>query len=280
MPTKLNNKKSSAEFEKLGNSQDRIWGHIDVMSDSVAQTTLQVSSPTQYNRSKINDNSIPTGLRSHSPQAFAQSFDLAPPPPNKHLTTIDTLCERLFSDDHLYLILGDSTHFVRFSAFINKSKSQTALLLNRYLDTQKAIKAVEYANAVAHTIGPLPEDYSTFQPYAAASLDVRFEERSKKAFEGLVNEGLSSYVTRVLVDAVTDTLVKEITGNTMPIMRDLVAGLAEVFCLTDPSIEDNPIVYASEGGYPDPIIFILRVESGLTICLALHRILSHDSIWT
>ena len=184
---------------------------------------------------------------SWSPPIHNQDFDLAPPPPNRDLTTIDGLSERLFSEDHLYLILRDPTHFMRFTSFVNRQRPQTAPMLKRYLETQKAIKAIEYANAVAQTIQALPQDHSGFVPCAAGMLDGRFEARSKRAFEALVNDGLSSYVTRVLVDAVTDTMVKEITGNTIPVMRELVGGLAEVFCLTDPSIKDNPIVYASDG---------------------------------
>ena len=247
LPTmKLSKKESAPDIRKLGSRRGQIPDFHGVpSSDGQLQSPL-----AQHQVSKANGSSLATGSRPYSPHEFPQSFDLAPPPPNRHLTTIDTLHERLFSDDHLYLILSDSTHFVRFTAFIGKHKSQTALLLTRYLETQKAIKAIEYANAIANTIQPLPQDHSTFQPCAAALLDVRFEARSKRAFEALVKEGLTSYVTRVLVDAVTDTLIKEITGNTMPIMRDLVGGLAEVFCLTDPSLRDNPIVYASEGMIP------------------------------
>jgi hypothetical protein len=190
--------------------------------------------------------------RSESPHDYDSNFNLAPPPPKHDLTTIDGLSERLFSDDHLHLILRDPTHFLRFTTFINKHRLKTAPLLSRYLETQKAIKAIEYANAVAETIHALPQDHSSFAPCAAAMLDGRFEARSRRAFEALVNDGLSSYITRVLVDAVSDTMVKEITGNTLPIMRDLVGGLAEVFCLTDPSQKDNPIVYASEGMRPIP----------------------------
>ncbi|MCJ1433983.1 hypothetical protein MMC27_003348 [Xylographa pallens] len=243
---KLSKKESAPDMRKLNNRRGQIPDFTGVPS---SDGPLQ--SPLSHNPvSKPYGNSSANGSRPYSPHEFPQSFDLAPPPPNRHLTTIDTLYQRLFSDDHLYLILSDSTHFVRFTTFINKHRSQTALLLTRYLETQKAIKAIEYANAIANTIQPLPQDHSTFQPCAAALLDVRFEARSKRAFETLLNEGLTSYVTRVLVDAVTDTLIKEITGNTMPIMRDLVGGLAEVFCLTDPSLKDDPIVYASEGMIP------------------------------
>ncbi|MCJ1319682.1 hypothetical protein MMC15_005018 [Xylographa vitiligo] len=242
---KLSKKESAPDMRKLNNRRGQIPDFTGVpSSDGPLQSSL-----SQHPVPKTYGNSSPNASRPYSPHEFPQSFDLAPPPPNRRLTTIDTLYERLFSEDHLYLILSDPTHFVRFTTFIHKYRSQTALLLTRYLETQKAIKAVEYANAIANTIQPLPQDHSTFQPCAAALLDVRFEARSKRAFEILLNEGLTSYVTRVLVDAVTDTLIKEITGNTMPIMRDLVGGLAEVFCLTDPSLKDGPIVYASEEFY-------------------------------
>lgn len=254
MPTKLIRKEGSQVYKTSSSKRDNMAGYINAMPSPDAQSTLQVPDSTQYSVPEPRGGSIPFGSRSDSPQSFAQSFDLAPPPPNKHLSTIDILCGRLFSEDHLHLILRDPTHLIRFTAFINKNKPQTALLLNRYIETQKAINAIKYANAVASTIGPLPRDHSTFQPCAAALLDVRFEARSKKAFEDLINEGLSSYVTRVLVDAAADTLVREITGNTMPIIRDLVGGLAEVFCLTDPNIDDCPIVYASEGERPDEMM--------------------------
>ena len=182
-----------------------------------------------------------------SPNDLGQSFDLAPPPPKKASSSLDGLSERLFSDDHLRVILSEPTLFLRFTAFLNLYKSHLAPVLIRYLETQKAIKAVEYANAIAETIPQLPSDRSSFIPDSAASLDVRFESRSKRAFDSLVQDALPAYITYLLIQVVTDTLVKEITGNSFPLMRDMVGGLAEVFCLTDPSVPDNPIVYASEG---------------------------------
>lgn len=52
-----------------------------------------------------------------------------------------------------------------------------------------------------------------------------------------------------MVRVVTDCLVKEITDCSAPITRELVEGLAEAYCLTDPSLPDSPIVYASEEFY-------------------------------
>ncbi|KAI9875478.1 MAG: hypothetical protein M1830_008420, partial [Pleopsidium flavum] len=176
-----------------------------------------------------------------------QNFDLAPPPPNRAITTIDGLSQLLFSPQHLQVILGDSSFFHNFTLFVNRYKPHTAPVLIRYLETQKAIKAVEYANAVAETIQPLPGEHSSLIPCAAAQMDVRFEARNRRAFECLVRDALPAYITHTLVTTVTETVVKKITGTTIPVMRELVGGVAEVFCLTDPAMKDNPIIYASEG---------------------------------
>ncbi|KAL9071653.1 MAG: hypothetical protein Q9161_004078 [Pseudevernia consocians] len=177
----------------------------------------------------------------------AQNFDLKPPPPNSKVKNVDTLSEQLFSGDHLRVILKDPSFFLRFTAFLNRYRPHSAPILVRYLEAQKAMKAVEYANAVAETMRPTPGEHSS--PCPAASVDPRFEARSKRSFESLVDEALPAYITNCLTKVVTESMVREITGQGMPVMRELVGGLAEVFCLADPSIKDCPIVYASEEFY-------------------------------
>ena len=181
-----------------------------------------------------------------------QNFDLRPPPPNKPVKFLDTLSEQLFSAEHLETILRDPAFFLRFTAFLNRYRPHAAPVLVRYLETQKAMKAVEYANAVAQAIRPLSGDPTERTPCLAASIDPRFEARAKQSLESLVHDALPMYVTHALVKVVTESMVREITGTTMPVMRELVGGLAEVFCLSDPSLPDNPIVYASEGAWAGP----------------------------
>jgi len=112
--------------------------------------------------------------------------------------------------------------------------------LQRYREVQKAITAIEYANAVADQLSP---------GSVAAILQQDFEHRSRTAIDVLVNEALPGYVTHRFTQIVTETMVKEITGQNTPMMRELVPSLAEVYCLTDPALPDNPIVYASEEFY-------------------------------
>ena len=196
----------------------------------------------------------PNGSAQHAPKPakrsssdMAQNFDLKPPPPNSKVKNVDTLSELLFSGDHLRVILKDPSFFLRFTAFLNRYRPHSARVLVRYLEAQKAMKAVEYANALAETIRPGPGEQSS--PFPAASIDPRFEARSNRSFDSLVNEAFPAYITNCLTKVVTESMVREITGQGMPVMRELVGGLAEVFCLADPSVKDCPIVYASEEFY-------------------------------
>ncbi|KAL8738092.1 MAG: hypothetical protein Q9181_001078 [Wetmoreana brouardii] len=179
----------------------------------------------------------------------SHDFDLKPPPPRRPAKFLETYAEQLFSDAHLQTILRDSTFFMRFTAFLNRYKSYSAPILIRYLEIQKAMKAIEYANALAESLKPISGDSSSQIPCLAATIDSRFESRSRRAMDTLVNEALPAYITQRFTKIVTESMVREITGSTMPIMRELVGGLAEVFCLSDPSVKNNPIVYASEEFY-------------------------------
>lgn len=183
------------------------------------------------------------------PSENALNFDLKPPPPNTKVKQIDTLAERLFSGEHLRVILNDPSFFLRFTAFLNRYKPQAAPTLVSYLEAQKALKAIEYANALAASIKSPFGGKESSPPLTAASVDPHFESSFESSFESLVEETLPAYVTHALTKVVTECMVREITGQSMPMMRELVSGLAEVFCLADPSVQDCPIVYASEEFY-------------------------------
>ncbi len=164
----------------------------------------------------------------HTPSDDSNNFDLKAPPPNKPVKFLEHYSKQLFSEAHLRAILRDPAFSLRFTAFLNRYKPQSAPMLIRYLEAQKVIKAVEYANALAESFKPMPGDASSQIPCAAATLDSRFASRSRRAMDTLVNEALPAYITQAFTKIVTEIMVREITGNTMPIMRELVGGLAEV----------------------------------------------------
>ena len=183
-----------------------------------------------------------------------ESYDLNPPPLSVSHKNLETLAERFFSADHLDFILRDPSLGVRFTKFVETYKSQYVSTLRRYVDSRKAILAVQFGNAIAAQI-PAGSDRRS---NAATSLDESFETSSRQAAEDLVEEVLPCYLTNRFVSMVTDTMVKEITGNNSPLMKQLVPSLAEVYCMTDPSLPDNPIIYASEGSNIDVIRNLTR----------------------
>lgn len=174
------------------------------------------------------------------------AYDLKPPPPTNTDRRAEVIAERLFSVEHLHVILKDNAHLQRFTTFLMRYRAHCVPTLVRYLDSQKALKAIQYANALADQITQQP---SWPTKASAASLDPKFEQLSESALDGLVAEALPAYITYTVVDVVTELLYKETMGRNIPIMRELVHGLAEVFCLSDPTQEGNPIVFASEGQY-------------------------------
>lgn len=150
-------------------------------------------------------------------------FDLKPPTRSKKPTSLDVLSESLFGGGHLDTILQDAQFFVRFTAFLNRYRPQAAPVLIRYLETQKAVKAVEYANAVAESVAPLPSDSESEKKHTAAQLDTAFEAMRKKAFEDLLSQALPAYVTYSLIKVSTEIMVNEITGRSTPVMKGLVS---------------------------------------------------------
>lgn len=173
-------------------------------------------------------------------------YDLKPPAPSVSHNNVETLAARFFSNDHLNVILRDASLSARFTKFVSQYRPHSVASLNSYFETQKAVVAIEYANAIARRIQPQPGN----APHtAAAAIDERFKEHVQTSVEDLIDDALPAYITHRLVHLVTDTLVKEITGNSAPLMREMIPSLAEVYCVTDPSTPDNPIVYASEGDY-------------------------------
>ncbi|KAB8296119.1 hypothetical protein EYC80_008912 [Monilinia laxa] len=180
----------------------------------------------------------------------SQFFDLSPPISSSKDIKIEDLARRLFSSEHLLFILHNHALFQKFSNFITRFKPHLVPTLIRYLETVKAIKAIEYANAVAQKIRwPHQLSSTSFCEMSraqAAILDVQFDDYSTKELALLVKEALPAWVTYNLSNVVFDCVAKDITGHRVSALQDWVGNLAEVFCLTDPSVHDNPIVYATE----------------------------------
>lgn len=177
-----------------------------------------------------------------------QSYDLIMPLAEQRTGrySLEERSEQLFSMEHLQSIFDEPKQLLRFTSYLSQFRAQSIPILIYYLDALKALRAINYANAVAEALEPIPGLGFT-NSAARATLNTELEEKAKQAFLVLVRQELPAYITHVWVQVVSVSIHKRIAGTLPPHLRESSEGLAEVFCLTDPSRHDNPIVFASQG---------------------------------
>ncbi|TGO63328.1 hypothetical protein BELL_1080g00010 [Botrytis elliptica] len=159
--------------------------------------------------------------------------------------SLETRSEQLFSTEHLRIIFSDPSLLLRFTSFLGAHRPSSIPILIYYLDAVKALKAISYSNAIAEALEPIP-GFDFTATAASKTMSAALEEKAAKAFDVLVREDLPAYITWAYIQTVSISIQRRITGTLPAHLREASEGLAEVFCLTDPSRPDNPIVFASE----------------------------------
>jgi hypothetical protein len=199
------------------------------------------------------------------------SFDLVIPPiAGAQQYSLETRSEELFSGEHLKIIFSDPSLLLRFTAFLRSHRSSSIPILIYYLDAIKALKAIRYSNAIAEALDPI-DGIDFTNKSTKSTVNEELEEKARLAFDVMVRDDLPAYITHVFIQTVSLSIQKRITGTLPEHLREASEGLAEVFCLTDPTRPDNPIVFSSEGATHIPLpTFIL---------LTSLRIPSYHSIW-
>ncbi|KZF24989.1 hypothetical protein L228DRAFT_280268 [Xylona heveae TC161] len=177
-----------------------------------------------------------------------QCFDLVTAPeeisPKKEFS-LENRSEQLFSQEHLKIIFADPALLFKFTTFLTSHRPQSVPVLVYYLDSLKALRAIEYANAISEALNPIQGHEFTTEP-ARITVNATLEHKAKKAFEVLAQEDLPAYITSTYTRIVSLSIRERISGALPPNLREASEGLAEVFCLTDPSRPDNPIIFASD----------------------------------
>lgn len=182
-----------------------------------------------------------------------KSYDLVQPSSERYPQpfSLEARSGLLFSREHLEVIFSDPTLLIPFTAFLSSFRPQSVPVLVYYLDAVKALKAIAYANAVTEALEPIPGHEFTALP-VRCTLNSILEDKASKAFDLLVNEDLPAYITHQYIKIVSLNVIRRVTGTLAPHLRESSEGLAEVFCLSDPSRKDNPIIFASEGNVSSP----------------------------
>ncbi len=171
---------------------------------------------------------------------------MAPVDTSIRIYSLESRSELLFSKEHLKIIFDDPSLLLQFTNFLGATRPSSIPILIYYLDAIKALRAISYANAIAEALDPIA-GFDFTSKYSAKTVNNELEEKARQAFDVLVREDLPAFVTQTYLQTVSLSIQRRITGTLPPHLRDASEGLAEVFCLTDPSRPDNPIVFASEG---------------------------------
>jgi hypothetical protein len=176
-----------------------------------------------------------------------RSFDLVDPSEREgEQYSLEKTSQALFSKEHLQVIFADSALLLRFTTFFGAHRPQSVPILVHYLDSLKSLRAIHYANAICEGLDPV-EDLEFTQAPVKPTVNHALEARANAAFDVLVKEELPAFIAHQYIQIVGVSITARVTGSLSPHLREASEGLAEVFCLTDPSRTDNPIVFVSEG---------------------------------
>ncbi|KAK6345350.1 hypothetical protein TWF718_007268 [Orbilia javanica] len=220
---------------------------------SFVTTNSSAPSPTNNATSSLSKRKI----LPYIPDDESYSYDLLPPHSNvptrqERLVAgqIEELSQKLYSKDHLRIIMSDPGLLHSFSKFLASYRPSASMdLLTYYLDAKKAIKAINYANALAEALGPSPSPDRSWihtEDEGITPVNKALERKAADAFKILTEQELPRYVSWVYTEIVTYNIQKKITGSEIRYLEESSNELGEVFCLTDPQRHDNPIVFASE----------------------------------
>lgn len=179
------------------------------------------------------------------------SFDLIVPSRPVGLYSLERRSELLFSTEHMRVIFADPIFLTRFTSFVAIYRPPSSMaLLNYALDAVKAIRAMDWMNGIiSKSLRPEGKPQHSFftGPVPELTTNESLRRKAAAAMEALARDELPAYVTHVWTDIVEVSMKRKITGSMPTHLRDMSEGLAEVFCISDPSRPDNPIVFASEG---------------------------------
>jgi len=252
--------KQSGMHLHSGDSSETIPDPRDYSSVAESNETADTNATSLHTLPALQTKFSEADLNPVSAEDDPASYDLVAPPlaNEKHGSSfsLEARGEDIFSREHLQEIFRDPILLLKFTTFLGAHRPNSVPTLIYYLDALKALKAVNYANAIAEALDPLTGvDFTTEVP--ARTRNLMLEEKAYRAFDLLVQEDLPAYVTYCYIHVVSVSIRRRITGTMPPHLREASEGLAEVFCLSDPSRPDNPIVFSSEG----TIVVVLVLHS-------------------
>ena len=167
------------------------------------------------------------------------------------LHKLERVSDVMFGTEHMMTILRNPRYLARFREFLLEERPRSISTLTYYLNAVKALRSIEYANALVRLSIDVPPPAVSRVQSGDESVGVTtnkiLEQRVEDGLRALTAEELPAYITSRCI-SITSKIVEERIRGTLPLkFRETSNALAEVFCLTDPSRRDNPIIFASGG---------------------------------
>lgn len=255
-PTPMDSQASTSLADSSSNTRQQ--GEPDVYSAPDSVVSRNVGLPATLGPEALAQLQVPSADRSDVLETELQldddplSWDVINPNSrtegqwDEQLYSLERRAEQLYSADHLHLILEDPDFHSKFSAFLRKYRPWRVPLLTFYWDACKAIKALDYANSLASMLyKPTSHQDANYQaPGIVANSQLR--DAADEAFKELLREDLHWFIANTYIGIVCSVMRSRVTGTLPAPLREASHGLAEVFCITDPTRRDNPIVLASQ----------------------------------
>ncbi|OGE54063.1 hypothetical protein PENARI_c006G02445 [Penicillium arizonense] len=146
------------------------------------------------------------------------------------LHSLERQADLMFCSEHMLAILNNPRYLARFREFLH----------------QEPLKAIEYANVLVRLAVDVPTaGVETAEQPVGPTVNTALEARVQTALDALTAEELPAFIASTCI-SITSKVVKQRVRGTLPDkFQGTADALAEVFCLTDPSRPDNPIIFAS-----------------------------------
>ncbi|KAL9613411.1 MAG: hypothetical protein Q9167_002059 [Letrouitia subvulpina] len=168
----------------------------------------------------------------------------------------------IFSRQHLEYIFADRELSSKFGDFLRTFRPNAIPVLAYYIETIKALRALDYADSLIGSLKQIPSDEFTADAKGATAKQI-LKDKADRALDVLTKDALPAFIAYVYVCIVDVLLVERVTGKAEPDSNNIADGLAEVFCLSDPFRPDNPLIFASEGGPKTDPEAIARFKNSL-----------------
>lgn len=148
------------------------------------------------------------------------SFDLvAPADGEAKKYSLENRSVQLFSTEHLEIIFADPSILLQFTAFMSSHRQASVPILVYYLDAIKALKAINYSNAIAEALDPIQGfDFTAREAKSTTNTDL--EEKAAQAFQVMVREDLPAYITYTYIQTVSLSIQRRITGTLPSHLRE------------------------------------------------------------